>query len=259
VECTALNHDMRTGPVVTHTVPPITSHVDLGLDATRQFGSLAGTFTEVHIRANRSTGGLPSQMKVVFQKRHRQRGNAILEGALIFLPMMALLLGIVDVSLAVYIQSTLTSATREGARFAITYGSSYNGNSCASSQASCIAEVVQNNAIGLPAGLNTSYITVNYYTTNDLTHPVEACNSGNCTTSVCTVSTCTLPQTLSNGTVVSYANQPGNVVEVVVAGYPWNWLVPMPGYQAGTGVTLSAASIDVLGGLAVGTTVPPSP
>jgi hypothetical protein len=49
------------------------------------------------------------------------------------------------------------------------------------------------------------------------------------------------------------------VVEVVVAGYPWNWLVPLHGYSAGTGITLGGASVDVLGGLAVGTTSPPTP
>jgi Flp pilus assembly protein TadG len=183
----------------------------------------------------------------------------MLEAALIFLPMMAMFMGIVDVSLAVYIQSTLTQATREGARFAITFQPSYNGNSCASSQATCIAQVVQNYAVGLPAGLASSYITVNYYTANDLNNPVEACNGGSCSTSVCKVSTCVLPQTLSNGTVVSFANQPGNVVEVVVSGYPWNWLMPLNGFSAGKGITLAAASMDVLGGLAIGQTQPPNP
>jgi Flp pilus assembly protein TadG len=192
--------------------------------------------------------------------RHaRQSGNAILEGALILLPMLALFLGIIDISFAVFIQSTLTSAAREGTRFAITYGSSFNGNSCATSQAACDAAVVQFNAVGLPHGLASSYITVNYYTTNDLSHPVEACSNGSCSTAVCTVSTCTLPQTLSNGTVVNYANQPGNVVQIVIAGFPWNWMAPMKGYYAGSGLTLGASSVDVLGGLAVGVSVPPNP
>jgi hypothetical protein len=189
-------------------------------------------------------------------KRATQRGNAILEGALIFLPMMAFFMGIVDVSLAIFIQSTLTTATREGTRFAITYGSSFNGNLCAASLSTCIDDVVQYNAVGLPSVLTNSYITVNYYTTNDLGNPVMACNAGSCSTAVCTVSTCQLPQTLSNQTVVTYADQPGNVVEVVIAGYPWNWLVPMPGFSAGKGVTLGARSVDVLGGLPVGSTAP---
>jgi Flp pilus assembly protein TadG len=205
-----------------------------------------------------ATGAIQSKKWPVTRRRARQNGNAMLEAALIFLPMMAMFLGIVDVSLAVYIQSTLTSATREGTRWAITFQSSYNGTSC-TSQATCIEQVVQNYAVGVPGGLASSYITVNYYTANDLTNPVEACNQGTCSTAVCTVSTCTLPQTLSNGTVVSYANQPGNVVEVVVASYPWNWLMPLPGFQAGTSVTLGASSIDVLGALAVGSTTPPSP
>jgi hypothetical protein len=190
----------------------------------------------------------------------------MLEGALIFLPMMAMFLGIVDMSLAIFIQSTITTATREGSRFAVTFGTSYNGTSCLSSQATCIVQVVQNNAVGLPTGLNTSYITVNYYTANNLTTPVMSCNAGTCTTnSVCGTngtSGCTngaLGITLSNGKIVNYVNQPGNITEVKVSGYPWNWLVPLRGYSAGTGITLGGASIDVLGGLAVGTSVPPTP
>jgi len=187
-----------------------------------------------------------------------ERGNAMLESALVFLPMIAMFLGIVDVSLAVYIQSTLTSATREGVRFAVTFQPSYNGTSCVTSQASCIAQVVQNYAVGLPAGLDPSYITVNYYTANDLTNPVMSCNNGSCTQSA-GGSNGSLNIVLTNGTVVNYVNQPGNVVEVTVSGYPWNWLVPVSGFSAGKGITLSAASIDVLGGLAVGSTIPPNP
>ena len=195
------------------------------------------------------------------RRRAKQRGNAILEGALIFLPMLAMFLGIVDVSFAIYIQSTLSSAVRAGSRYAITFNSS-----CTGSQAACVAQVVQNSAVGLPAGLASSYITVNYYTTNNLSTPVMSCSNGTCTTnSVCgpsNNSACTngsMDVTLSNGLIVNYANQPGNPVQVSVTGYPWNWMVPMPGFSAGTGITLQASSLDVLGGLAVGVTTPPTP
>jgi len=227
----------------------------------------------LHLRTTTSSSGtgggreidslrpVNSRKPVSVRRRARQRGNAILEGSLILLPMLALFLGIVDVSLAIYIQSTLSEATREGTRYAITYSTA-----CGGSQAACTAQVVQNYAIGLPAGLASSYITVNYFTTNNLTTPVMSCSNGTCTTnSVCGSggsSACTngsMDVTLSNGTVVNYVNQPGNVVQVVVAGYPWNWLVPMPGFSAGTGITLRAASVDVLGGLAVGTSSPPTP
>ncbi len=167
--------------------------------------------------------------------------------------------GMVDISLSVWVQSTLTAASREGARFAVTYGSSYQGTSCASSQATCISQVVQDNASGLLSGSKSSYITVNYYTANDLNNPAESCNAGTCTANPNSASTASMPQTLSNGTVVEYVNQPGNIVEVVVAKYPWNWLVPIHGFSPGTGLTLGAESMDVLGGLAVGAATPPNP
>jgi hypothetical protein len=211
-------------------------------------------------------------------RRARERGNTMLESALIIVPMLAIFLGIIDVSLVVFIQSTLNSATREGTRFAITYSSSYNGNSCATSEAACIAQVVQYNAVGLPSGLASNYITVNYFVANNLTTPVMSCSNGTCTTnSICGPSFnagCTngsLNITISNTTysangtatttnqVVNYVNAPGNVVQVAVNAYPWNWLVPMPGIMAGTGVTMNAQSVDVLGALAPGTSVPPSP
>ncbi len=182
----------------------------------------------------------------------------MLETALIFLPMIAMFLGIVDVSLAVYIQSTLTAATREGVRFAVTLQPSYDGASCAASQASCTAQVVQHYAVGLPGGLPPEYITVNYYAANDLNKPVMSCNDGLCTQYAAGANG-NLNIVLSNGNVVNWVNQPGNVVEVQVSGYPWNWLVPINGFSAGKGLTLSAASIDVLGGLAVGSTQPPNP
>jgi len=193
--------------------------------------------------------------------RAGERGNMIAESALTFLPLMAMLFGLMDVSFVVFVQSTLTSATREGARFAITYSPTYNSASCASSQAACIAQVVQNNAMGFLSGTKANYITVKYYTANDLTNPADSCNAGTgtCTLNPAAVSTASLPQTLSNGKVVSFANQPGNIVEVSIAGYPWNWIVPLPTFSAGSGVTLGAASMDVMGGLAVGVTTPPAP
>jgi Flp pilus assembly protein TadG len=199
-------------------------------------------------------------------RRARQRGNAILEGALIFLPMMAFFLGLVDVSFAIFIQSTLTSSTRAAARTAVTFPSTVGGTSCSASQATCIIQAVQNNAVGVP-NLTSSYIAVNYYTAANLSTPVATCNAaGTCTySSVCGSSgtaACangSLDITLASGVVVNYVNQPGNIVQVTVSGYPWNWMAPMSGFYAGTGLTLGAVSVDVLGGLAPGVGTPPSP
>jgi Flp pilus assembly protein TadG len=184
-----------------------------------------------------------------------QRGNELVEMALIFVPMMVMFFGILDVSLVVFLQNTLMHATREGARFSMTFSSTYNGNSCAASQAGCIAQVVQTNAFGFLNGNKANYITVNYYTANDLTNPVMVCHAS------CTL-TGHLPQTLSNGTVVSYPNQPGNIVEVVVSNYPWNWLFPVSATKyslTSPSVNLNASAVDILGGLPVGTTAPPTP
>jgi hypothetical protein len=78
---------------------------------------------------------------------------------------------------------------------------------------------------GLPSGLASSYITVNYYTPNDLSTPVMYCSAGTCSpNSICGPSAngpCTngsMNVTLSNGKVVNYVNQPGNVVEVAAVG-----------------------------------------
>jgi len=218
---------------------------------------------------NIDTANAPSYVPVRVDhrlgRRKRQSGNAILEGALIFLPMMALFLGIVDVSFAIFIQSTLTSSTRAAARVAVTFPASVDGSSCAS-ETTCIIQVLQDNAVGVP-NLSTSYITVNYYTAANLTTPVASCVSGGTCTynSVCGpsgTSACSngsLDITLASGVVVNYVNQPGNIVQVSVSGYPWNWMAPMPGFYAGSGLTMTAESVDVLGGLAPGVGTPPTP
>jgi hypothetical protein len=87
----------------------------------------------------------------------------------------------------------------------------------------------------------------------------------------------TLPYTYSVTTgssttsvTITYPNQPGNIVEVSVPAYPLLWMVPINGFSAGTqvtnssghtglGLSLSAYADDVLGGLAQGTVIPPSP
>jgi len=207
----------------------------------------------------------------ISQRRKNQRGNQLLESALCFLPMMAMFFGIIDVCYAVSIQSLLSAATRAGSRWAITYQSTYDGTTCAS-QAACIAQVVQENAVGFLAGAKSGYVVVNYYIVNNLDTPVMTCSAGTCTAS--TIITLPYTYTVNTGSgttsvTVTYANQPGNVVEVSVLAYPLIWMTPIAGFSAGNqvtdssghtglGLTLSASAVDVLGGLPQGTT-PPSP
>jgi Flp pilus assembly protein TadG len=196
------------------------------------------------------------------RRNKRQRGNTMVETALVFIPMCALFFGIIDVSFAIFIQSTFEHATREGARFAITFQSSYGALDCTTSQTTCITQVVQDNASGFLAGSKSDYLFINYYTPDDLTTPIITCNKGTCTAAN------DLPETMADGTIVRYPNQTGNIVEVTIKNYPWLWMVPiwstaptadMPNMTPGTGLGLGAASSDVLGGLAVGSTQPPPP
>jgi Flp pilus assembly protein TadG len=210
-------------------------------------------------------------MIAVSARRKKQSGNAILDSALCFLPMMAMFFGVIDVCYAVSIQSLLSQAVRAGSRFAITYSATYNGANC-TSQATCIASVVQDNSVGFLAGTKINSVVVNYYISNNLTTPVMTCSS-----TTCTAGSPALPYTYTVATTtgttsvtINYPNQPGNVVEVSIPSYPLLWMVPITGFSAGSqvtdfsgnrglGLTLSAASADVLGGLQVGTSIPPAP
>ncbi len=176
--------------------------------------------------------------------RAGERGNAFVEIALGALPFFAIMFGIMDFSLVMFINNTLQLAVREGVRFAITYNTSYNGTSYGS-QTQAVQAVVKANSMGfLNGSASTSYIHVNYYLPNNLSTPVTAS---------------ALPQTMADGTVVTSVNQMGNVVEVEIRNFPWNWMVPLPGFAAGTGMTLRASSSDVLQGLPVGVFLPPAP
>jgi len=194
----------------------------------------------------------------------------MLESALCLLPMFAIFFGVIDVCYAVSIQSLLSQAVRAGSRWAVTYQSTYNSTTC-SSQATCITQVVVDNAVGFLSA-NSSYIVVNYYVPPNLSTPVMSCSAGTCTAS--TVVTLPYTYSVTTGTstttvTISYANQPGNIVEVDIPAYPLLWMVPIKGYTAGSqvtnssgqtglGLSLSADAMDVLGNLPQGLT-PPTP
>ena len=182
-------------------------------------------------------------MKPVRRDRRKQGGNFLVELALSFLPYFAIIFGILDFSYVMFIYSNFQNAAREGCRFAITYSTTYNGTNY-SSMTQAVTAVVQANTMGVLAGTNgANYIHVNYYLPDNLSTPAT---SGQ------------LPHTLANGTVVSYLNSPGNVIEVKIQSFPWNWMVPLPGFMP-AGPTLNASALDVLQGLPVGVTTPPSP
>ena len=84
--------------------------------------------------------------------KRRQRGNAALETALIFLPMMLTIFGTFEVGRGMWMYHTLASAVETGARVAAVHGAGYaTVNSSCSNTVSSIANVVRNWGIGLDA------------------------------------------------------------------------------------------------------------
>jgi Flp pilus assembly protein TadG len=121
---------------------------------------------------------------LTFPRSRRESGSAILEGALIFLPMMALFFALVDFPFAIFIQNVVRNAVREGCRFAISQQTGGGGQDAA------IKSVVENNSFGfisdagITAGTNTFTITYYDATTLAVVSGVGSNGEGN----ICVVS-----------------------------------------------------------------------
>jgi len=149
------------------------------------------------------------------RRRRAQRGSAMLEAALIILPLLAIGFALMDFPLAIFIQNTLRNAVREGVRFVITQQTGVNGQDAA------VQTVVKNNSMGflndalLTASPAAATITVNYYDPSNLTTAVSGTGS----------------------------NAQGNIC-VVTATIQHAWMAPL---WRGTGLmTFSASSSDVM-------------
>ena len=158
----------------------------------------------------------------------RERGAAMVELALVLLPLMAMMMAIVDFSLPIFLRSTFTAAVREGCRYGITYNLTYNGTTYPS-QTAAITAVVQGNSMGFLSGASgASLIHVNYYS------PVSP-----------------FGQVTGTG-----ANTAGNIVEVTVQGFTWVSIAPI--WRTNTPLSISAISADRLESLPSGQALPAS-
>ncbi len=180
-------------------------------------------------------------------RRRRESGHVALEMALGFLPLMAMIFAIMDFSMVIFIQGAFQNATEEAVRFGITYNLTYNGTTYGT-QTAAMTAVVEANSFGFLNSTNGStYITVNYFLPNNLSTPA-------------TTASLNLPTgVVVNGVLITNLNQTGNVVQVLISGYPWNWMVPLPKFMPGKTLTIGATSLDVLQGLPVGVFTYPSP
>ena len=150
-------------------------------------------------------------MRGVIRRRKSQGGNAILELGLVLLPLMALTMAIVDFSVPIFLRSLFNHAAREGARYGITYRTE-----AGVTHSESIKAVVQRNAAGFlngTAGLDR--IAVKFYS----------------------------PDTFAE-VLGPNANAGGNIVEVSVSNYRWDWIAPI--WRPAGGLNLSARSADRL-------------
>ena len=151
--------------------------------------------------------------------RRGQKGNTVLEAALVLVPLLALIFGIVDYGLAIFVRSTLQHAVREGTRYAVTYRT-MSGMSHDTS----IKAVVQRSAMGFLAGdEGKNRIFIRYY------DPVTLAEVPN--------------------------NLPGNLVEVSVENFSWGWLAPL--LRSHDPLRMTARSSDRMESLPGGAAPPP--
>ena len=81
-------------------------------------------------------------------RRKNQRGNAVVEASFILVPLFGLTFLLLDLSMAMFVRSTLQNAVRQGVRYAIT-----GANDTGPCQDDSIKAVVKANAFGF---LNTT-------------------------------------------------------------------------------------------------------
>lgn len=154
-------------------------------------------------------------------RRKRSGGNAMLETALMLVPLLAMLFGIFDYAVVVFLKNTMQFAVREGVRYAITSQTISGYGHDAS-----IKQIVMNNSMGFanmlsPTGNGPGMVSITYY------NPV-------------------------NMAVVtgSGSNVGGNIVVVAANGLRWRWMAPV--LHNATPVTFSVSSAGIMEATPIG-------
>ena len=89
--------------------------------------------------------------------KNAERGQALVEFAMVGLIFFIVVFGTIDVGRAVWNYNTLSQATREGARFAVVHGARCDAEAgCSAADLAAVEAKVIENA----AGLNSSQVTV---------------------------------------------------------------------------------------------------
>jgi Flp pilus assembly protein TadG len=100
-------------------------------------------------------------MAINLKKRSRRSGQAALETVLVIIPLFAVLMAILDFSVAIFVMDTFEYAVRMGVRAAVTQNPGTTGH-----QDDFIRKVVRDNSLGFLSNTSTvpdSMIPINYY------------------------------------------------------------------------------------------------
>lgn len=165
------------------------------------------------------------------RRRRTRRGVEIIEFTLVFLPLMAFILLLMDLGWGIYARATLQFAVREGCRFAITNQvlNMTNGSGQAFGLVDSVKTVVQERAMGFLGSKTTdagySLIQVRFYDPNS------------------SLTTALAYPTSSSSAQI---NVGGNLVEVSVENYQHNSFAPiLRNFKA---LTFTARSSDRMEG-----------
>jgi Flp pilus assembly protein TadG len=130
----------------------------------------------------------------------------MVELPLVLIPLVALWVAIIDFSLGIFLKATFQHAAREGVRYAVTSRTEPGLGHDAS-----IKAAVQRNAMGFLSGEEgAGRIHIRYFVPGALTE--------------------------------TQSNAGGNIVEVSVEGYTWNWIAPV--LRSATPLSITARSSD---------------
>src|ERR1035438_3199780 len=148
-------------------------------------------------------------------KSSGRRGSVLVEGALAILPLWAVLFGVVDLSVAIFVQNTAQFAVCQGVRYAIT-----SQTMTGMGQDASIKTVVQDYTMGFlnylsPDGVGADRLSITYYN----------------------------PVTLLPVTGVG-SNIGGNIVVVSATGLSWAWMVPL--LRSAAPLTFAVSSADIM-------------
>ena len=148
-------------------------------------------------------------------QRYRRRGSVMVEAALAIVPMIAVLFGVLDLAIAVFVKNTVQFAVCQGVRYAIT-----SQTMTGLGHDDSIKSVVQSYTVGLLDSLSTDHvgknrISITYY------DPVSL-----------------------NAVSGAGSNIGGNIVVISATGLTWAWMIPL--WHSSDPLTFSVSSADIM-------------